>query len=66
MKLCGFGASKFRRLKQALRTFLGIDTICVPETKYRVLGDDHGEIDVGTYYHDKGVGLRKEKMDWWT
>ena len=66
MKLCGFGVSKFRRLKQALRTFLGIDTLCVPESKYRVLGDDHGEIDVGTYLHSKGEGLRKEKMDWWT
>ena len=31
-----------------------------------MLGDDHGEIDTGTYYQWKGVGLRKEKMDWWT
>ena len=66
MKLCGFGIAKFRLLKQALRTYLGLDTISVPETKYRVLCEDHGPIDTGTYDHPRGVGLRKEKMDWWT
>lgn len=73
MKECGIGIATFRQVKTCCTTFMRMKRgqFSKSEESWRILGNDHGKIDAGTYdYHPPKKGTtakqRVEKVQWWT
>ena len=59
------GISQWRNIVQCLKTYLGLERVCVPEREFRILGDDHGDIKVGEYAYEHTPGKGKELCKHW-
>ena len=51
--------TQWREIVKCLKSYMGLKKVCVPESKYRMLATDVGEIKTGILAYAKKPGERK-------
>ena len=62
---CCLTLRQWRKLVQLLKLFLDLDVVCVPEKRWRQLGESHGKIYHGEYFFKAVKGEVKEHLKYW-
>jgi len=55
------GIAQWREIVKCLKSYMGLEKICVAEKEFRRLGDNHGEINHGVYEYEKDINQKCNK-----
>ena len=58
--------TQWREIVKCLKSYMGLKKVCVPESKYRMLATEVGEIKTGILACAKKPDEREEQLKWWT